>query len=132
MTNNKRKISDMDDEGVLKVIWLLIFVHQSNFEFTFDGGRCSGHNRRIQFAFSSKEKAIFAMPEVMDKYCPHGTDWRNGLKGFGRSEYDNYLRYSYFGDSILDEGVLLDNTGNTGSDMVQVSIKMMEVDPLIR
>jgi hypothetical protein len=129
---NKRKLIDMHNEDVLKVVWLLIFVHQSNVELRFDDRECYGQNRRIQFVFSSKEKAIFAMPEVMDKYCPHGTDWRNGLKGFGRSEYDNYLRYSYFGDSILDEGVLIDNTDSDGSDMVQVSIKMMDVDPPLR
>lgn len=62
--------------------------------------------------FSTKARAVAAMPKFMDEHCPHGKDWRNGLKGFGRRKEENYLYYQYFGNEIGDDGVLLSKTIN--------------------
>ena len=77
---------------------------------------------------SSKEKAIAAMPALMDK-CSDSEDWKNGLKGFGSEDEDNYLAFVYSGDSVGDTGVLLSNCDGDSDESESIYLSQMEVDP---
>ena len=77
--------------------------------------------------FSSKEKAIAAMPAFMDKHSD--SEWRSGLKGFGREEEDNYLSFEYSGDSVGDNGELLSNGDSDSNETESIYLSQMEVDP---
>ena len=122
-TKNKKRKAEAKTSEELKSIWLLKFVN----EFT----TCE-QEQVEELVFSTKERAIAAMPKVMDKNCPHGKDWRNGLKGFGRRKEDNYLCYQYFGDTIGDDGgVLISNDADYGDDddKISVHLKRLQIDP---
>jgi hypothetical protein len=115
----KRKADDGGSATPPSCMWLLVYEW---------GG---GHNELIteHALFSSKEKAIAGVGELVDKHSFSGNDWRNGLKGFGREEEDDYMGFEFFGDSIGDEGVLLQNDGESGSVAEAVHLKRLKVDP---
>jgi hypothetical protein len=85
----------------------------------------------LVMVFSTKARAFAVMPKFMDEHCPHGKDWRNGLKGFGHRKEVNYLYYQYFGNEIGDDGVLLSNNDQSNGDMdiISVHLKWMQLDP---
>jgi hypothetical protein len=118
MPPKKRKTADNIQEETGKTsVWLLTFVYMA------------GNDRELQ-VFSSKERAIAAMPKLMDEHCPHGIDWRNGLKGFGKRNEDNYLHYEYFGDDTAgNDGVLISNEDSDGYDRISVYLEELELDP---
>jgi len=81
--------------------------------------------------YSTKEKAIESFPDFMDQHSMWSDDWKNGLKGFGKEDKENYLGFDYLVDEIGDDGgVLLTNTNaDTGGGMLTVDLKRMQVNP---
>jgi hypothetical protein len=69
----------------------------------------------------------------MDQRSQYRSDWRNGLKGFGKEEYRNYLGLECFVDNLGDEGGdLLTNKRIDSRDTITVSLQRMQVDPAIQ
>jgi hypothetical protein len=67
----------------------------------------------------------------MDKRCQFGSDWRNGLQGFGKEKDKNYLGLECFVDNLGDEGGdLLTNKRIDSRDTITISLTRMQVDPL--
>lgn len=78
--------------------------------------------------FSSKEKAIAGLADVMDNYGSiFGGDWKNGLKGFGKEDEDNYFGFEFFGDSVEHDGLLLQNDPES-RDPCTVHLKRLKLD----
>ncbi|OEU06217.1 hypothetical protein FRACYDRAFT_255548 [Fragilariopsis cylindrus CCMP1102] len=110
-------------------MWLLIYASEG----------CKGgpQEEREEVLYSTKEKAISGLPNLMDKFADIENDWRDGIEGFGREEEDPYpySRFKYFGDDIIkksnkDGGILLSNAhSHYASPSITVSIKRMLVDP---
>jgi hypothetical protein len=72
-----------------------------------------------------------ALPGLMDKWSQFGSDWRNGLKGFGKEEYRNYLGLKCFIDNLGDDGGdLFTNKWIDSRDMITVLLMRMQVDPV--
>ncbi|KAL3817429.1 hypothetical protein ACHAXA_011058 [Cyclostephanos tholiformis] len=81
--------------------------------------------------YSTKAKASAAFPNLMDKRCQFGSDWRNGLRGFGKEKDKNYLGLECFVDNLGDEGGdLLTNKRIDSRDTITISLTRMQVDPL--
>jgi hypothetical protein len=75
--------------------------------------------------YSTKEKAIAALPHLMKAYTSCGDDWKNGLEGFGLEDEDPYLGFEYFGDSMGDEGgELLSNQNSDTRTKETVYLKL--------
>jgi hypothetical protein len=69
----------------------------------------------------------------MDRRSQYGSDWRNGLEGFGKEEHRNYLGLECFVDNLGDEGGdLLTNKRIDSRDTITVSLQRMQVDPAIQ
>ena len=90
-----------------------------------------GQTTRARALYSTKEKAIEAFPDLMDTHSRWGDDWKNGLKGFGKEDEDNYVGLDYLVDEIGDDGgVLLTNTNyDMDSGEINVLLERMQVDP---
>ena len=58
--------------------------------------------------YSTKQQAIAAAPKLMDKgqESIYGFDWRNGLKGLGREDKENYLEVEDFRTTVKDSGLI--------------------------
>jgi hypothetical protein len=79
-----------------------------------------------------KAKATAALPSLMDKRSQYGSDWRNGLWGFGKEEDKNYLGLECFIDNLDDEGGdLLTNKRIDSRDTITVALTRIQVDPVI-
>jgi hypothetical protein len=119
----KRKADDGGSATPPSCMWLLVYE--------WGGGY---HELITKHAlFSSKEKAIAGIGDFMDEHSFSG-DWRNGLKGFGpekeEDSEDDQMGFEFFGDSIGDEGVLLQNdTECSGDARTVVHLKRLKVDP---
>ena len=82
--------------------------------------------------YSSKERAIEALPSLMDKRSNYGSDWRNGLIGLGKENSNNYLGLEYFVNKLGEEGGdLLSNERIDSRDTIKVSLKRMQIDQII-
>lgn len=122
--SKKRKVEDDNDTATTTIpshMWLLTVVIENRGDTP----------EQVHGIFSSKEKAIAAMPALLDTHCPHSTDWRNGLEGFGQEDEDNYLEYEYEGGTIDEDGVLIGNRAADSSDVVEVKLQYMAVDSTI-
>ena len=105
-------------ESVPQYMWLLQY-EQGGYD----------HESRIPDAiYSSKEKAIAALPHLMDAYANVGDDWKNGLEGFGKEADDPYLSFEYT-DVGEEGGVLLTNKDSDTRNPVTVYLKRLKVDP---
>jgi hypothetical protein len=116
MPPKKRKGAGVQEDGVSdQHMWLLTY-------------RCGGKSRDLEegyAVFSSKEKAIAGLTEFMDKYgSEFGGDWKNGVEGFGKEDEENYFGFEYFGDSVGNDGVLLEND----RDPCTVQLKRLKLD----
>ena len=90
-----------------------------------------GQTTRARALYSTKGKAIEAFPDLLDTHSRWEDDWKNGLKGFGKEDEDNYVRLDCLVVEICDDGgVLLTNTNcDMGSGEVNVLLERMQVDP---
>jgi len=52
------------------------------------GSDCEGEGI-LPMVFTTKEKAMAAMPNMMDEHCLMGSDWRCGLKEFGGGDEED-------------------------------------------
>jgi hypothetical protein len=78
--------------------------------------------------FSSKENAIAGLEDFMDHYgSAFGGDWVNGLEGFGKEDEENDFGFEYFGDSVGDDGVLLENDTQS-RDPCTVHLKRLKLN----
>lgn len=119
MPPKKRKTTKTKPTSSQQYVWLLQY-EWSNY----------GENATERALYSTKEKAIEAFPDLMDTHSVWGDDWKHGLEGFGKEDEDNYLGFDCLVDKIGDDGgVLLTNKNSDSSDMVNVFIKRMQVDP---
>lgn len=84
-----------------------------------------------QALFSSRKKAIDAMPAFLDIHCPHSTDWRNGLKGYGQEDEDDYLGYEFKSDGDVATISNRNCTDASGGDLVEAKVEQVPVDPII-
>jgi hypothetical protein len=124
-STRKRKTDQGTNRGASAMfVWLLTYERSDKYD---------SENNIEQAIFSSREKAIAAMPAFMDNISMHGTNWRNGLEGFGRENEDDYLGYEYYG-SRRNQGVLLSaNDEESGANApVEIRLKRMQVDPTIQ
>jgi hypothetical protein len=118
MPPKKRKAAE--GNGVShQYMWLLMYKY--------------GHSSELDEAYavySSKEKAIAGLDDFMGRHCSIlGDDWKNGLKGFGKEDEDDYMAFEFFGDSVGDEGgVLLENDTEAGGDPCSVHLKRLKVN----
>ena len=127
MPPKKRKAATASKSDGTHTMWLLIYASKG----------CKGgpQEEREEVLYSTKEKAISGLPNLMDKFANIGNDWKNGLEGFGQEEEDPYLDFEYFGDDIMtksnkDGGILLSNANSDDArPPITVSIKRMLVDP---
>jgi hypothetical protein len=120
MPPKKRKAAVLHQDGAShQYMWLLTY------RYGYESDEAEGG-----FAvFSSKEKAIAGLADFMDKHGSiFGGDWKNGLEGFGKEDEDNYFHFDYFGDSVGDEGVLLENDTEGGDTPCAVRLKRLKVD----
>ena len=123
MPPKKRKAATASNSDGNHTMWLLIYESKGYEE------------ERKEVLYSTKEKAISGLPNLMDKFANIGNDWKNGLEGFGQEEEDPYLDFEYFGDDIMtksnkDGGILLSNANSDDAQPpITVSIKRMLVDP---
>jgi hypothetical protein len=53
-----------------------------------------------------------------------GGDWKNGVEGFGKEDEESYFGFEYFGDSVGNDGVLLEND----RDPCTVQLKRLKLD----
>ena len=93
MPPKKRKAATASKSDGTHTMWLLIYASK--------GCRGGPQEEREEVLYSTKEKAISGLPNLMDKFANIGNDWRDGLKGFGREEADPYLGFEYFGEDIM-------------------------------
>ncbi|OEU12819.1 hypothetical protein FRACYDRAFT_244094 [Fragilariopsis cylindrus CCMP1102] len=125
MPPKKRKAATASKSDGTHTMWLLIYASK--------GCRGGPQEEREEVLYSTREKAISGLPNLMDKFANIGNDWRDGLKGFGREEADPYLGFKYFGITARrnkDGGILLSNAHKDGArPPITVSIKRMLVDP---
>ena len=134
MPPKKRKAATASKSDGTHTMWLLIYASKG----------CKGgpQEEREEVLYSTKEKAISGLPNLMDKFANLGNDkfafigndWRDGLEEFGQKAEDLYSRFEYFGDDIMtksnkDGGILLSNANSEFANPVTVSIKRMLVDP---
>ena len=123
MPPKKRKAATASNSDGNHTMWLLIYESKGYEE------------EREEVLYSTKEKAISGLPNLMDKFANIDNDWRDGLEGFGQEEEDPYLGFEYFGDDIMKKsnkhgGILLSNDYLYGTrHTITVSIKRMLVDP---
>ena len=125
MPPKKRKAATASNSDGNHTMWLVIYESKGYEE------------ERKEVLYSTKEKAISGLPNLMDKFANIENDWRDGIEGFGREEEDPYpySRFKYFGDDIIkksnkDGGILLSNAHWHGvRSPITVSIKRMLVDP---
>jgi hypothetical protein len=120
MPPKKRKAAGAEGDGVPRhqYMWLLMYRYGSQ---DLEEGYA---------VFSSKENAIAGLTEFMDKYGSiFGGDWMNGLEGFGKEDEENYFGFEYFGDSVGDDGVLLEtDTESRDGDPCTVHLKRLKLD----
>jgi hypothetical protein len=85
----------------------------------------------VEMVFSTKERAMAAMPKLMDEHCPYAEEWRDGLKGFGRREEEACHCYKYYGDTMFDDdgGVLISNEDSDRRDIISVHLTRMQINP---
>ena len=84
--------------------------HQYMWLLTYRCGDESDEKEDGFAVFSSKEKAVAGLADSMDKHCTRfGSDWKNGIGGFGKEDEENYFKFEFFGESLGEEGILLGN-----------------------
>ena len=118
-TGTKRKAGTDNNAGIPSRMWLLTL------KVEYRGDTSALH----QSLFSSKEKAVAAAPALLDSHCPHGTDWRNGLDGFGREDEDNYLGYEHNSDGVIISNSM--GVEENGGDLVEAKVQQLVVDPIV-
>ena len=106
--------------------WILTFTHtRHSWGKTFDDGKDV-----LPMVFTTKEKAMAAMPKMMDSNRKCGSSWRNGLKGFGRHKNENEYGFKYCDDLIGEEGgVLIHNHHSDNSAKISISLRRVTLDP---
>ena len=123
MPPKKRKAATASNSDGNHTMWLLIYESKGYEE------------ESEEVLYSTKEKAISGLPNLMDKFANFGNDWKNGLEGFGKEEVYQDLGFEYSGDDIMtksnkDGGILLSNAHWMAvKSPITVSIKRMLVDP---
>lgn len=105
------------------ILWLLIYEQEGRDD-----------PERQEFLYSTKEKAVAAVPACMNEFADYGDDWMNGVEGFGKEDEDAYLGFEYFGKDVLKKtnkngGILLSNTRCDGArNRITVRLKCMQID----
>ena len=74
------------------------------------------------WVFSPKKKCFEGAATILDKRCPYGTDWRNGLPGYGKEEKENYISLK-----VDDSGIDADDTGE--GEFFRAVCQLVPVDP---
>uniref|UniRef100_A0A7S0CH69 Uncharacterized protein n=1 Tax=Proboscia inermis TaxID=420281 RepID=A0A7S0CH69_9STRA len=103
--------------------WLLIYEKE--------GRDCP---ERQEGLYSTKEKAVAAVPAFMNEFAGCGDDWMGGVEGFGKEDEDVGDGFEYFGEDVLKKtningGILLSNTTNEcASNRITVRLKCMQID----
>lgn len=95
----------------------------------YEQGGYNSESRIPDAIYSTKEKAIAALPHLMDAYAHWGDDWKNGLEGFGKEDDDPYLSFEYFKNVRDEGGVLLTNEDSDCREPVTVYLKRLKIDP---
>ena len=127
MPPKKRKAATASKSDGNHTMWLLIYESK--------GWKGGPQDEREEVLYSTKEKAISGLPNLMEKFADIDNDWRDGLEGFGKEEVYPDLGFEYSGDDIMtkssnDGGILLSNAHWMAvKSPITVSIKRMLVDP---
>ena len=81
--------------------------------------------------YSTRALAVAGLPGLMDGRSQYGSDWRNGLNGFGKEDATNYLGLEHFVETMDEDGGgdLLTNKRIDSRDTITVSLRRMRVDP---
>jgi hypothetical protein len=120
MPPKKRKGEEVQEDGVVshQYMWLLTYRYGSKL-FDLEEGYA---------VFSSKDNAIAGLTNFMDTYgSAFGDDWKNGVEGFGKEDEANDFGFEYFGDSVENDGVLLENDTES-RDPCTVHLKRLKLD----
>jgi hypothetical protein len=83
------------------------------------------------YLYDSIDKAILAVPSIMDQDSPFGNDWRNGLEEMGVEDEEDYLCFEYNPNIGTDGGTVLSNGDAEDSCKVEIFIKRLMVNPVI-
>jgi hypothetical protein len=119
MPPKKRKGAGVQEDGVShEYTWLLTYRYGSKL-FDLEEGYA---------VFSSKDNAIAGLEDFMDNYgSAFGGDWKNGVEGFGKEDEENDFGFEYFGDSVENDGVLLENDTQS-RDPCTVHLKRLKLN----